>query len=394
MSVESGLADIPRVVGQFAKGVTQVPANIADVVMRNAKSEDFTSLEKLGFKPNAEQEERLKKLKSLTTERAPRPYEKIEELAGKPKTAIGKQLGGYAETLGSMLSPIPGVQGIGLAKAAKQAGVGQIAKWASQQIGFGERGSDRFKLASMVMYTLLGRKGPLTEASQIYNEGKKHLPKSLTASTGPLKKIGEELEKNFDPTIMRDAKSQQTYNKLLDNFRDLTDTSKVPVANVWEFKKKIPEMVDQASKYSNSAANPFYELSDKLSQWIKSHPDVPVEARKAIKIGDELWSGYSNITKTYNTVKDAALKFKTLSAATLGILGIKAPALAALAAAGVGAKTAYSFVKEFLTNPSIQHHYTKTMQLAAREAKGPLLKELALLNQAVEKVDKKKKLRK
>lgn len=395
LSSESVLSDIPKVAGQFAKGFAEVPANIRDIVMRNATPEDFTSLEEMkkwGFKPTKEQENRFNKLKSLTN-KAPKAFEKIEELTEKPKTAVGKQAGQYAETLGSMLSPVPGLQGIGLAKAATQAGVGQIAKWAAQTIGAGEGVGEGFKLGSMLLYTLLGRGGPMAEASKIYNEGKKFIPRDVKASTGPLRKIGEELEKSFDPSIMKDAKSQQIYNKMLDNFRDLTDYSKVPIVDVWDFKKKIPEMAEQASKYSSSAVRPFDQLGKELGRYLKSHPDVPEAARKAIKIGDELYTGYNNIIKTAKNAWNVVKNLKSLSAATLGLFKIPKATigLGAAGAVGVAGKTAYTFAKELFKNPSIRHHYVKTIQLAARESKGPLIKEITLLDKAIRRNTKKEK---
>jgi hypothetical protein len=383
------LKDIPRVAAQGVKGAVQVPVRAAEFATSFGKKPELPKDYYKGRGLTPEQEARSEAVMKLGAR--PKTSESIEHITPKPKTAVGKQAGEYAETLGSLLVPLPGMQGVALGKAAKLAGVGQIAKWASQKVGASEKTSDGFKLGSMLLYSLGSRGGPIKEASKIYEEGMKHMPSSVKVSSEPLKKMIKDIEESFSPEIMANAKSKKVLTNVLNSFEDLISTPKVAAKDILEFKKLIPEAVQEASKYGGKAAVPLYDLSKKLSSYLKSSAEIPEQARKALKIGDELYTGYNNIMKTSKTIKDAALKLKGLSLGTLGILGLGTKATTGIVGTIGAAKTGYAFAKEMLTNPSIRHHFAKTAQLAARESTGPLLKELTMLDNAVKKQEKRVK---
>jgi hypothetical protein len=398
---ESGLTpylkDIPSIAVAGAAGAAGVPAGIESLFHNITKkpelpTPDYERLADLGVPQ--ERLEKLKELQQVPEQRRLPSTEEIKSGIGKlvgersvtPQTEAGKEIGEAAETIGSMLFPLPFLGATKLVKATKIAGAGQLAKFASKQIGLSEDAADKVKLGTMLFTGILGQNGPRKEAARIYKELEKQTANSFVPRD-EVRKISDKIIQEFAQKGLAEAHpGKKALMEVADRLSLLGETGpKVSVSDIIDFKRDLADKAKELAKYGSRTQGMVKKLGADLNNLLKKSPSVPKDIADALSSADSLYSGSKNISKVFQTIRDLPTVGKIAAPTTLALLGFYSPEkalkLLPVGAALAGGGALYQIAK----SPALQKHYASIISSAAKDLKGPTLKHIKKFDEELNK---------
>lgn len=396
-SQESGimsyLKDIPGIASSALLGAASVPANIAQVGREalqyfggNAKP---SLPERLMNQLTPEQKAKVEQIQQQEPQKESPLHgavRELRELAPQAKTGLGKEVAEAAETLGAMLFPIPGLGAANIGKAAKLSGVGQLAKFASKQIGLSEDTADKVKLGTMLFTGILGRGGPKKEAVRIYEDLKDKAANAFVPRDD-IVKISDKVMNEFTRKGLAEAHSgKKALNEVADRLSLLGEYGpKVSVSDIIDFKRDLGDKARELAKYGKRTEHIVRKMGSDLNDLLKKSPSVPKEIADALSQADSLYAGSKNMANVFQTIKNLPMVGKIAAPTTLALLGFYSPEKA-IKLAGIGAALAGGgALAEIAKSPTLQKHYANIIASAAKDLKGPTLKHIKRFDQELQK---------
>lgn len=385
--------EIPRVAGQALRGAASVPINLAQMLHgllgpqglppehpanRGMTPEQIQQSEQKGFQGVQQNLQGLE--------------QGIESLTPQPKTAVGKEVGEAAETLGTLLFP-GSVTKSKLTATAARSGVAQLAKFASKQIGLGEETAEKIKLGTLLATSLFGGKSPKQVAGEV-----KDSIKEQTANTfiprDEISKIGNKVFKEFaESGLGATHGGKQQVGQIAEHLMTLGNGSpKVPLSELIEFKRDLFDKTKELGQYGSRTVGMLKHMGELVDNLIKKSPEVPKELADAIISSDALYSGAKKIEKVFKTIKSIPQVAKVISPAALGLFGYHSyrhpehilPTIGGAAVLG-GTLATVGTIYQIAKSPALQKHYIAALTSAARENKGAAFKHLKALDKGLNK---------
>jgi hypothetical protein len=270
----------------------------------------------------------------------------IESVAGKealePSSESGKNLKEFADTVGSLMFPIPALGGVKAAKVIKGSLLGQGGKALSKAYGYSEETGEKLKTALQLGYNLFGEKWFKGRGAEGLNTLKKELPESHKFGADLVENKIKEIRKDFLNVGSTKAESKPLMDSLLADLETSIHKGKssYPLLKAW--KEDMPEHIFQMQKTgSKRAARYMTDLVKTIDKTIETSPEIPANLRNLYRDSNQLYSHAMAYEKIRDYIKDAAGtkvgKF-IANPVTLAISGMVAPqyVIPTLLKAGVG----------------------------------------------------------
>lgn len=392
--IKSIAKDIPKAALSGITSFLDVPSNLikASANLYNRAIIPPESLAKHDKGLMAERE-RLTKVAQQEAERpAPSFRRASESLLGKeniePSTELGKNLKEFADTVGTLVFPLPGLGGVALKQASKITAPAQAIKGLSKSFGgVSEETGEALKTGSMLLFNLLGQKGFKKQGAEGFNKLKQELPESKKFSVAPLESKMKEINRDFLNVGSSKAESKPLMEKILADLETSIHDGKssYPLLKAW--KEDMPEHIFAMQKTgSKRAARYLTDLVKTIDKTIETSPDIPEKLQDLYRNSNQLYSHAKAYEKVHDYIKEVAgNKYGKLVANPItGVLvGLAAPSyvLPTLGKAGValtGATAAHTLYG-IATKPGVRNAMARVFASAAKEL-GPEVVQRHLKN--------------
>ncbi len=397
--------DIPKAIASGVTSFLDVPSNLikgaSNIYNRAIIPPESLARHDKGLQ--AERERLTKVAESEANRPGPTFQRGLESLVGKenlaPQTEFGKNAKEFADTVGSVLFPLPG-GGMGLKKALTGAGVGQAAKYLSKVFGHAtEAQGEMIKTLGMLGFNLLGKDGLKAQASKMRDTIKEQLPKSHKFKVPNIASEIKDAQSNFvnigaqpvkgikDPNAVVSAK--KTVDNLLSQLStDIEHGISYPQLQSW--KEGLSDQIQVFKKNGNKqAARYMTNVADAVKDSIANNPEIPAHLRKLYKES----SGLFTHVKQFEKIKDFIMdhKGKAAGASVLALAGLGMfkpekifPAVASSLGALALGKGGHQ-VWGIFTKPGVAKALTRTFASASKENVAQFAKNVQVYNKEVEK---------
>ncbi len=397
---KSVAADIPKAVASGVTSFLDVPANLMKGA-QNIYNRAIIPPESLAKhdKGLMAERERLSKVAQTEAERPGPSFRRgIEAVGGKeiltPKTEVGKNLKEFADTVGTLTFPLPGLGGVAVKSAAKVAAPAQAIKGLSKTFGASEGTGEALKTGSMLLFNLLGQKGLKSQAGEGFEKLKKDLPTTKKFSVAPLENKIKEIQKDFLNVGSMKAESKPIMDGLIADLQTSIHDGKssYPLLKAW--KEDMPEHIFQMKKTgSKRAARYLTDLVKTIDKTIETSPEIPKNLQGLYKNSNQLYSHVKSYEKVRDYIKDAAgtKVGKIVANPITGVLvGLAAPQyiLPTLAKVGLGVTgaTAAHTLYGIATKPGVRNALAKVFASSAKQLSPDIVRRhLKQLDTEVEK---------
>lgn len=386
---KSVAADIPKAVASGVTSFLDVPTSLikgaANIYNRAIIPPEALAKRDKGLM--AERERLSKIAESEAGRPGPSFRSGIESVVGKealtPKTEVGKNLKEFADTVGTLTFPLPGLGGMAVKSAAKVAAPAQAIKGLSKSFGgASEETGEALKTGSMLLFNLLGQKGIKKQGAEGFEKLKKELPDTKKFSVTPLESKIKEIQKDFLNVGSMKAESKPIMDSLISDLQTSIHDGKssYPLLKAW--KEDMPEHIFQMKKTgSKRAAKYLTDLVKTIDKTIETSPEIPKELQKLYSNSNQLYSHAKSYEKVRDYIKEAAgtKVGKIVANPITGILvGLAAPQyiMPTLAKVGLGVTgaTAAHTLYGIAAKPGVRNALARVFASSAREVAPEVLR--------------------
>ena len=327
----------------------------------------------------------------------------LESLVGKenltPKTEAGKHAKEFAQTVGTVLFPLPGIKGAGLAKTLKGAGAGQAAKIGGKAFGLSEESGEGLKTLTMLGYNLLGKDGLQKQAGNIRDYIKEQLPKSKKFQVPEIANEIKHVRDNFINIGAQPFKGRQlpsaavTAKPVVDNLLgqleiDAKNGISYPQLQAW--KESLSDQIHKFKVDGNKqAAKYLTNVANKVKDSIENNPEIPKNLRSLYKESNQIFTHVKQFEKIKDYIMDH--KGKAAGLGTLALVGLGAykpekifPAIAGTLGVAAAAKVGHQALGIF-TKPGVAKALGRTFAAASKENVAQFARNVKIYNDEVNK---------
>ncbi len=397
--------DIPKALASGITSFLDVPSHLMKTAS-NLYNQAIIPPESLTRhdKGLAKERERLTKVSESESQRPGPTFQRgLESLVGKenlaPQTEFGKNAKEFADTVGSVLFPLPGGN-MKISKALIGTGIGQGAKYLSKTFAHATEGQgEALKTLGMLGFNLLGKDGLKAQASKMRETVKEQLPKTkrfaTPAITDEIKKVKDEFINLGAQAVkgVKDPNSVVAAKKTVDNLLQQLETDvkggmSYPKLQAW--KESLSDQIHKFQKNGDSkAAKYLIGVSNKVKGSIENNPEIPEHLRDLYKESNGLFTHVKQFEKIKDFIMDHKGKAAIGSVVALAGLGAFKPEKIFPAVAGsVGAlalgKGGHQ-VWGIFTKPGVAKALGRTFAAASKENVAQFVKNAQTYNKEVEK---------
>lgn len=301
-----------------------------------------------------------------------------------PKGRTEKGIDELVSDFTSLMIPVGGAS-LGIKRAAAAAGLGNLASWVTEGIGGGEGAKTGAKVGAMLLASSVSPKALRRHMSELYSTAENSIPEAATVSARPIEeqisKTKAKLKHGGDTTIKKEI-----YNKINDLQKKMKPDKKIPVKDVWAFKREFNDAIRKKGGLPELSGiekdlSPFV---NSLNQTLENYGKVnPKFNYKALKKADDIWQGINVHSGIKKFLRDTVTPKNIIVG---GLFGMTHPhALSKGIGAAVGSRLAVEAIEPALRSPTIRKYYIKTLASAAAKNKNATLKNFSDLEKVIEK---------
>lgn len=378
----SGLAGVPR---SFIDA-----ANSLGNVFKPEIPEEFREK----FKDNPELEKMLTSENKFYPTGLTPSSKQVKETIGKalpegylnPQGEAEESIHELASDIGSLMFPLTGATKLG--KAAKIAGVPNLAKYLTKKLGGSEELQEGVKLGTTLLSAFGMQDSLKTRAKKMYDKIEEIVPDSASISTKPIREVMDKVTK-FSGRGNINVASKKAVNEVLTALDEISSGNRIGIKDLIAFKQDMNESLTNAFKNHPRAGKYLSEITQGINNALKNNPEIPKNVGKLLTDADNIWIGVNAGNKASEFIKRYSDKLSKYSALT----GLFSPitAIKGIGAGAVGALTSPSsagligFTKNLANNPTVRNEYAKMIGGALKDSGPIFLKHAHKLNDALEK---------
>lgn len=395
----TGVRNIARTAARVGETLVNIPENIAKLGMGVANL-GVSGSNYLRSKVGLPEEEPFK---------YPEP---LEDIGGKITGFIGKALPAkYLESKGpgekfsdeffsdltSLAVPVPGIgKAMGIKRALSVAGLGNLAGWASENVGASEGTKNTLKIGTMLAATMAG-KGKL-------NATKKDLYKAsdIAIKEGTRLGISPEIENQLNPVLDKFSKilkqagepGSERYKFIKDRVAGLkknTNRSKLPIDELITLEHDLNNIKYSGSGIPETAKHFFNEEYNAVERMIAEYGKRNPTFKKTYSTAKDIHRGLTKASAVNEFLQKHVTPLRLGGATVALLLGTHAGLPHVTGEVGAGAIMGAAAMKygvrgfEALKNsPSIRKYYADTIKSAAKNNIRAATKNAQKLDKAME----------
>lgn len=303
-----------------------------------------------------------------------------------PKSGTEQQLQEFVATAAPMM-----FGGVSAGRAIGSAAIGQLAKFAAQEIGIPEGFREPIKAGAMLATSLVGIPSMKSFAKNLYEEAQSSLPEAMNI---PAKGITEHLN-SLEQAI--GARSFPNKKILIENIESVGSainplSKTIPAKQLWDIKKDVNEWLRNPSlRKSSTVKNKLAELSSLLGDTlIKETAEIAPEFSTSLKRADNIWRTLHGTEEATTVIGSALQKIKkSVTPITLSVLGYLFPSKVVSGATVLGASklgsSAINALKTSINNPGVRHYYAKMLEGALKNNQQAVIKAAKHFDTALQK---------
>ena len=306
---------------------------------------------------------------------------KIGGEALQPKTPGEEKWDEFISDVTGLLLPIPGATKLSKLKAAGIAGAGQFSKWLASEAGGSEKTQAGVKLGTMLAGTLLGPTGLKDYRRKLYDSAEEAIPKNALISIDKLQPSLNKVTNVLKQGAM--TPNKKGINGITRALQNKIKDGKLPVSEVWEFKRNLNEIFSDPSKLQGvEKLAPLLTrgLNDVLTEYGKENRFF----LKALREADDITRGM-NKASIVNKALQKHVSDKNIGYITGGVLLGHVPVAKGAKAigAGLGVKNAVKGLEALKNSSAIRGYYSKLVGAALSRNTSQITRNLRSLDKAV-----------
>lgn len=292
----------------------------------------------------------------------------------------------FASDVGSLLFPLGGTTKFG--KAAKLAGVPNLAKFLTKKLGGSEELQEGVKIGTTLL-SAFGMQDSLKDrAKKMYDKIEEIVPDTASISTKPIREVMDKVTK-FSGRGNINVASKKAVNEVLTALDEISSGDRIGIKDLIAFKQDMNESLTNAFKNHPRAGKYLSEITHGINNALKNNPEIPKNVGKLLSDADNIWIGVNAGNKASEFIKKYSEKLSKYSALT----GIFSPitAIKGIGAGAAGALTSpasaslIGFTKNLANNSTVRNEYAKMIGGALKDSGPIFLKHAHKLNDALEK---------
>lgn len=295
----------------------------------------------------------------------------------------------FFSDLTSLITPVPGFGRLPIKRALAVSGLGNLASWASKDLGADTGTQTGIKIGTMLATTMAG-KGKLNSTKKaLYNSAESNIPETAMVKN-KLTPIYNKLELAIEKGS-KDAPSKKFIKDRLEDISQNIVGEKMNIKNVLELKKDWNEL-RYTSGIPKRAEHSFKELNNSLHSMIEEYGKSNKAFYEPWKRAEDIHQGLSKASKLNSWMQKNITPFKIGTAASTLLLGqmVHLPhglsgATAGLLATTVGTKYGVRAFEALKNSPEIRKYYANTIASAAKKNVAATVKNAQKLNKVLEK---------
>lgn len=292
----------------------------------------------------------------------------------------------FANDIGALMFPLTGATKIG--KAAKIAGVPNLAKFLTKKLGGSEELQEGVKLGTTLLSAFGMQDSLKTRAKKMYDKIEEIVPETASISTKPIRDVMDKAAK-FSGRGNINVASKKAVNEVLTALDDISSGNRIGIKDLIAFKQDMNESLTNAFKNHPRAGKYLSEITQGINNALKNNPEIPKNVGKLLTDADNIWIGVNAGNKASEFIKRYSDKLSKYSALT----GLFSPitAIKGIGAGAVGALTSpasaglIGFTKNLASNPTVRNEYAKMIGGALKDSGPIFLKHAHKLNDTLEK---------
>ena len=296
----------------------------------------------------------------------------------------------FFSDLSSLLVPLGGSTKLG--HSALVAGSGNIAKWATKELGGSERAQTGAKIGGMLLSSLGGLRKTNQYMRSLYDKAEQLLPTAYKAPAPELSKKMGELNKSLNVGIM--TPSKKALLEPVDAIQSILQRNNnlLPTVEAISLKRDINELIRDAD-FPDAARKQMKSVVNDINKSINRVGETYPEFLKTIIEADNVLAGLnegSKVSHFLNKHLTASHLFHPITLAILGIHGATG-GLSTLAQSAGGVfgslalKEGYGVLESFAKSSGIRNYYAKTVGAALKGNAPQALKYANKLDQEIKK---------
>jgi hypothetical protein len=318
---------------------------------------------------------------SLTTQNLRKDTQHLTGEAFEPEGELEKNAQEFTTTFAPLLLGNPTKILSKIPSAAKIAGAGQLAKWASQDLPIPEWGKEALKTGAMLVTSYLGQPNAEKYAKNLYKTVEKNISPE---SSVPFNKIIPDIRKIRD-TIERSAIPKK--DVILQNIEAIENSAfqnrgKIPSHELWNLNKTVNEWLRRGEiVHTSQAKKVLGDISHHLNKnLIEANPHIAQDLTNA----NQIWRSLK-ATEDISPIMSSTLEAlkNSVGPATLGFLahmflpsgGLKNLVLGA-GVAYKGIKLGREFIHNIINNPGLRRYYFDISKAALNENRPQLINQV------------------
>jgi hypothetical protein len=260
------------------------------------------------------------------------------------------------------------------------AGLGNLAKLATQYIGGSERSGDLVKAGTMLAVPFLGVRSSEKIASQLYADAESLLPEGARVSAEALSPNLAKLDKILVRGI-KEAPGKKELSSIVGQLQDKISNNSINVADLVQSRRDLGSILASYPEIKG-VRGVLPELQSSIRNTLKSYSGKNPEFIKKLSQADEIWSAIHSGIRVGDFLKKN-ISFDKLDPKTALILGVSYNVgIPKVAAAYAGTK-ALNGVNSLLRSPTLRNIYLDVLKDSFKENTASLIKNVARLDKAV-----------
>lgn len=281
--------------------------------------------------------------------------------------------------------------GVGAARSLGTAGLGNLAKVATQYVGGSERSGDLVKAGTMLALPFMGIPKAKEVAQGLYTTAESLLPQGASTSASQLSPSLSKINKAL-LTGLAEAPGKKELSSIVGQLQDKIVKGKIGVADLVQSKKDLGAIIN-AYPEIKGVKGLLPQLQEGIKNTIKGYGSQNKEYVSALTKADEVYHAINTGIKASDFFKKSMSvdMIQKLNPTTIGMLGaafgaglqaykFAGPkgAAAALALSGL-----YNAGNKLFKSPTLRDIYLDVLKSAVKENAASLIKNVTRFDKAV-----------
>jgi len=297
-----------------------------------------------------------------------------------PKTDYESLWDSFVGDLAQFVIPIGGQ--VPVKQAIKLSGLGNLAGWGAQQLGYDPSTQAKAKVGTMLLSSLIQPTALKGYVKHLYDSAEKSIPVNASIDFGNLTK---DLQKSLSAIKRGDNPNKQfiidRIQTVLGNVKK--STNKINVQQAWELKKDMNEWLGK--DLSPKQRHYVQKLSEGLNGVLSKYGEKNKEFLSLYKEADDIWGGLA----ASSTVKEKLNKWITeehlVNPIMLVLLGLHPAKTLGQVAGLITAKEGVNVLEPVIRSKRIRSYYGNVIKETLNNNKDNALKYVAKLNKEIDK---------